>query len=190
LAHGNVQPATADERPGGSAGAYVDGGDPTATAADGTPTPGGPGGPGGSGGDGVGDGPPCEWHVSVEDDFTFGVYDVDTLETQHSATGRWLYYWCDGSGTTEVGGNFLIPEGGLVDPRPLALDALDSVEIDPPTIRTSPSEDGQLFVQVPTWLWIDGGWWHGYEATARAGRVWSKVVAQPVRRRWTAGRGW
>lgn len=188
LAHG-AYPAGADDRPSGSAGAYVDdGGDPTATAADGPPAPGASGGPGGGGGNG-GSGPPCEWHVSIEDDFRFAVYSVDTLETEHSATGRWLYYWCDGSGTTAVNGSFLVPEGGLVDPRGLALDALDDVQIDPPAIRTSPSEDGQLFVQVPTWLWIDGGWWHGYEATATAGRVWSKVVAQPVSVTWQLGDG-
>jgi hypothetical protein len=188
VAHGAL-PSAADDRAPGTAGAYVDeGGAPTATAADGTPTPGQAGG-GGGGGDGDSEAPPCEWRVSVEDDFEFGVYDVDTLETQHSATGRWLYYWCEGSGETAVGGYFATPEGGLVDPRALALEALDSVQIDPPAIRTSPSQDGQLFVQVRTWLWIDGDWWHGYEATATAGRVWSKVVAQPVSVTWQLGDG-
>ena len=96
-------PAGAGNRPppGGGGGAYVDGdGDPTATAGDGTANPGG-GGSGGGGGGG-GEGPPCEWHVVIEDDFQMGIYDVDTLQTQHSATGRWLEYWCEGTGAVAV----------------------------------------------------------------------------------------
>ena len=71
----------------------------------------------------------------IEDDFEFGIYDVDSLETQHSATGRWLQRWCPGIGAVDVDGYFLIPEGGLVDPYQLALDALASVAIAPPAIR-------------------------------------------------------
>lgn len=176
-------PASADDRPGGSGGAYIDGdGDPTATA---TAT----GGTGGSrSGSGGGDSP-CEWHVVIEDDFEFAIYDVDSPETQHSATGRWLEYWCEGYGATAVDGNFLIPEGGLVDPRALAAQALASVQIAPPTIRTSPSENGRLYVQIPTWLWIDAGWWHGYNATAQTGRIWSTVTARPVLVSWALGDG-
>ena len=183
-----ASPAGADERPpGGGGGAYVDGeGDPTATAGDGTTSPGGGGGSGGGGG---GSGPPCEWHVVIEDDFQTSIYDVDSLETQHSETGRWLEYWCEGVGSVEVGGYFIIPEGGLVDPLALAEQALASVQIAPPAIRTSPSEAGRLYVQIPTWLWIDGGWWHGYTATAQAGRVWTTVTARPVSVTWGLGDG-
>ncbi|HEY9563256.1 MAG TPA: hypothetical protein VIR30_05740 [Nocardioides sp.] len=125
----------------------------------------------------------------IEDDFAFHVYDVDTLQSQHSATGRWLEYWCDGHGAASVDGYFLIPEGGMVDPRALAQDALASAQIASPTIRTSPSENGRLYVHVPTWLWLEGDWWHGYTATATAGRVWSTVTAQPVSVSWTLGDG-
>jgi len=182
-------PASAGNRPpGGGGGAYVDGdGDPTATAGDGTTAPGG-GGSGGGGG-GSGDGPPCEWHVVIEDDFTSAIYDVDTLQTEHSATGRWLEYWCEGVGAVAVDGYFIIPEGGLVDPAALAQEALQSVQIAPPAIRTSPSERGRLYVQIPTWLWIDSSWWQPYTATAHAGRVWSTVTARPVSVTWDTGDG-
>lgn len=175
--------ALADDRPGG--GAYVDGGTPTAIVGEGTATPGG----GSTGGGGVGSGPPCEWRVIIEDDFEAAIYSLDTLEMQHSATGRWLQYWCEGIGAVDVNGYYIIPEGGLVDPAALAQEALESVEIAPPEIRTSPSEDGQLYVQLPTWLWIDAGWWHSYTATARTGRVWSTVKARPVSVSWTTGDG-
>jgi hypothetical protein len=179
-------PASADDRPGGGGGAYVDpNGTPTATA--------GSGGSGGNGGGSSGGGgatdDPCEWQVVIEDDFEFGIYDVDSLETQHSATGRWLQRWCPGIGAVDVDGYFLIPEGGLVDPYQLALDALASVGIAPPAIRTSPSENGRLYVQVPTWLWLDRTWWQSYEATANAGRVWSTVKATPVATTWNLGDG-
>ena len=71
----------------------------------------------------------------------------------------------------------------------LALDALASVQIAPPAIRTSPSENGRLYVQVPTWLWLDSTWWQTYEATANTGRVWSTVRATPVATTWELGDG-
>ena len=126
--------AWAGERPDGSGGAFVDsGGAPTAVAKEG----GSGGGDGGSGGGGSGSTDPCEWRVVIEDDFEFAIYDVDSLETQHSATGRWLERWCPGIGAVDVNGFFVVPEGGLVDPYQLALDALASVQIAPPTMSTS-----------------------------------------------------
>lgn len=179
-----ASPASADDRPGGTGGAYVDpGGNPTAVASDG----GSDGGDaGGSGGGGTTENP-CPWRVVVEDDFAFPVYDPVTGEVQHSSTGRWLGRWCDGDGG--LFGYFMRPDGELVDPHQLALDALASVTIGAPTIRTSPSEDGTLYVQVPTWLWLEQGWWQPHEATANAGRVWSTVRASPVATVWSLGDG-
>ena len=175
-------PASADDRGNGAGGAYVnDQGDPTATAQQGHIG-------GASGGGGAGDSS-CEWRVAIEDDFAFQIYDVDSLQPQHSATGRWLEYWCEGRGIVPVDGYGIVPEGGVVDPRALAEDALASVQIAAPVIRTSPSENGRLYVQVPTWLWIDDGWWRGYTATAEVGRVWSTVTARPVSVSWSLGDG-
>ena len=126
--------------------------------------------------------------MAIEDDFEFGIYELDYTR-KYSATGRWLERWCDGIGAVAVGEFFLIPEGGLADPYQLALDALASVQIAPPAIRTSPSENGRLYVQVPTWLWLDSAWWQTYEATANTGRVWSTVRATPVATTWELGDG-
>lgn len=180
-------PVGAETRPPGpGGGAYVGGdGDPTAIAIDGASTPGG----GGGGGGVSGQPSQCHWEVVIEDDFQFPIYDVDSLETEHSNTGRWLQYWCDGIGVVEVNGLFLTPEGGLVDPAALAADALASIDIGAPAIRTSPSADGRLYVQIPTWLWIDEGWWKPYQASASAGRVTSTVTAKPVKTTWTMGDG-
>lgn len=177
--------AGADDRSGGAGGAYVNpDGDPTAVAGDS-----GSGGGGGRSHGGTGTENPCKWQVVVEDDFKFDVYDVDSAQPQHSATGRWLQYVCPGVGAVEINGYFAVPEGGRVDPRELAVGALASVGIDTPKIRTSPSENGRLFVQVPTWLWLDHDWWQSYEATANAGRIWSTVRATPVAVTWAMGDG-
>jgi hypothetical protein len=170
----SASPAASEGR--GDGGAYVDeNGDPTATANDGNE-------PGGSG-SGRDD---CDWRVWVEDDFEFLIWDnsTDPPTTLHSATGRWLDRICPGDGYDAS-----YPEGGLVDPGALAQQALASVGIAAPVISTSPSAADQLFVQVPTWLWVDGTWWRPYEATARAGRVTSTVTARPVRTSWSLGDG-
>lgn len=170
--------AWAGERPVGDGGAFVDpGGNPTAVAEEG-------GSSGGSSGGG-GSGDQCSWRVIIEDDFEFAIYEADYTR-QHSATGRWLERRCEGGAG---GAGELVPEGGRVDPYQLALEAVASVEIAPPAIRTSPSENGRLYVQVPTWLWLDTSWWHPYEATANTGRIWSTVRAAPVATTWDLGDG-
>lgn len=182
-----VNPAAAEERPTGGSGAYLDGGgNPTAAAQDGAGTVGATGG--GSGGAAQGPPPPCGWRVVIEDDMEFNVYG-DSLDTQHSRTGRWLQRVCEGLGAVPVDGAYLVPEGGLVDPLTLAEEALASIGIDGPAIRTSPSAEGRLYVQVPTWLWLDESWWQGYEATASAGRISSTVTARPTRTSWSLGDG-
>lgn len=181
---GLATPAGAETRPpGGSGGAYVDpDGDPTAVAGEG-----GSGQDTGSSGGGASE-DPCYWHVIIHDDFQFAIYEVDYTRL-HSATGRWLERWCEGIGVVAVGEYFAIPEGGLADPYQLAVDALASVQIAAPPIRTSPAEDGRLYVQVPTWLWLDANWWKPYEATANTGRVWSTVRATPTDATWEPGDG-
>lgn len=175
-----ASPAGAEERPGGSGGAYVNpDGDPTAVAADGASQTGS--------GERTSDSSQCEWIVLVDDDVKYAIYEE--LTRLYSETGRWLQYVCPPQGAIAVGGRYLIPEGGLVDPSQVAVDALASVGIGPPAIHTSPSAGGRLYVQVPTWLWVDPNWWRPYEATARAGRVWSTVRATPVAVTWTMGDG-
>ncbi|GMU79289.1 MAG: hypothetical protein AMXMBFR46_20820 [Acidimicrobiia bacterium] len=175
-----ASPAGAEERPGGSGGAYVNpDGDPTAVAADGASQAGS--------GDQTSGSRQCEWIVLVDDDVKYAIYEERTR--LYSETGRWLQYVCPPQGAIAVGGRYLIPEGGLVDPSQVAVDALASVSIEPPPVHTSPSADGRLYVQVPTWLWVDPNWWRPYEATARAGRVWATVRATPVTVTWTMGDG-
>jgi hypothetical protein len=165
--------ASAESAPPGG-GAYIDpDGDPTATAGDGEAS--GGGGAGGGGDDG------CEFVLSVDDDFVFYVYGDDDTP-QHSATGRWFTQVCEGASVA------FVPEGGLVDPRQVAIDALASVGIGGPVVGTSPTAD-RLVVRVPSWLWVDSSWWQTYTATASAGRVSATVTVRPVATDWSTGDG-
>lgn len=173
-------PAVANTRaPGG--GAFIgEDGSPSVKVADGAAAAAAGGGSSGS--------EPCVWDVVVDDDMQTPVFDANGA-VQYSATGRWLQKICENLGPVSVGGMFLLPEGAVVDPEALAREALASIGISGPSIRTSPDAANRLFVRVPTWLWVDGSWWHGYEATASTGRVTATVSARPSTTSWVLGDG-
>jgi hypothetical protein len=129
----------------------------------------------------------CVWKAVVRDDVQRPVYDAEGRR-QFSETGRWLHMVCEGA-LVYVDGWPLVPEQGRVDVAALASQAAKSVSIDGPVMASSPSMAKALFVRVPTWLWIDGGWWRPYEATATAGRVTATVSARPTRTVWSMGDG-
>lgn len=157
----------------GTAGAFVDeSGDPTAEATDLVRTG---GAPGGSQGD-------CYWRVLIEDDREFGVYEIDGTR-QRSDTGRWLEQVCNGRPIQ------VVPESAPADPRQVALEARNSVQIPAPPLATSPPADRELYSQMKAWLWVDNDWWQTYSATASAGAVSSTVTARPVRSEWSMGDG-
>lgn len=168
---------------GGSGGGEIDeDGDPTAIA--GTPGTAGSSTPGSGGDDGE---PECWFEVVVADDMKITVYDQHG-NRRFSETGRWLMQVCEGIGPVALDGWPVFPEGGSVDPGELAEQARESVPIGAPLAVTSPAV-GQLVVQMPTWLWVDGSWWQDYSATATAGRVSSTVTATPRRAVWSTGDG-
>ena len=125
----------------------------------------------------------------VRDDTEVPVFNADG-ERLFSETGRWYAEVCDGDDLLAPGGN-LVPEGGLVDPLELALEARDTVPIAHPAIHTSPDGDGdrRLYTQVQTWLWVDESWWQPYTVTVRAGQVETTLTANPVRAVWDTGDG-
>lgn len=128
----------------------------------------------------------CTWHVWIADDTEFPVYETEGVEL-HSETGRWLEEQCRDSATGALISR-IVPEN-RVDPAAVAAQALQSVSIPDPVIQTNPSRSSGLYVRVPTWLWIDPGWWRSYSATATAGAVTASVEARPVRVSWTTGDG-
>jgi hypothetical protein len=74
-----------------------------------------------------------------------------------------------------------------VDPRALALEAENSMELPRPALRTDPP--GTSVVGLATWFWIDPTLWHSVSVTATAGSVSATAVATPVDIRWATGDG-
>ena len=131
------------------------------------------------GGGGGGQARSVYWKSSSRTTSSSASTSVDTVETQHSATGRWLQYSCAGIGAVEVNGIFLIPEGGLVDPAALAAEALASIGIAAPAIRTSPSRAAASTSRSRPGCGSTA-WWQTYRPRRSAGRVTSTVTARPV----------
>ena len=174
----SARPALADDEAstGSTAGAYINQqGDPTAKASQSASVP-------GSGGASPSD---CNW-VRMDASTNSVIYD-ENGQRINSPTGRWLQKVCDGS-PVAVGGVFAVPEQPT-DPRRVAREARQSVSIPEPVLATSPAIDRRLYVQMPTWLWLDPSWWKAYSATASTGGVSATVVARPVRTIWSMGDG-
>jgi len=74
-----------------------------------------------------------------------------------------------------------------VDPRTVALQALHSLTLPRPLLRTNPS--GASVVNLDTWFWIDPSIWHSYSVSAVAGSVSATAVATPVDVVWSTGDG-
>jgi hypothetical protein len=74
-----------------------------------------------------------------------------------------------------------------VDPRSLALQAENSIDLPKPALHLDPS--GTAVVDLSTWYWIDPAIWRVQSVTATAGSVSATAVARPVDVRWTSGDG-
>lgn len=177
--------AWADDEGPATTGAYVNpAGDPTASASTVAYSTGGSSSSGGGGS--------CAWRVATIDGQPLTLYTADgnamqglgTNASGGSYTGQWLYRVCDGQIASG-----LIPQVAAVDPALLAAQARQSIPIPDPVIGFSPSEGGQTFAQLNTWLWVDEGWWQARTATASAGGVTATVTASPSQSSWTTGDG-
>jgi hypothetical protein len=74
-----------------------------------------------------------------------------------------------------------------VNPRSLALEALNSMVLPPPVNHFDPA--GASVVNLATWLWIDNTLWHPLSVSATAGTVTATAVATPVSVTWSMGDG-
>ena len=129
----------------------------------------------------------CQWRIVNANDGEVAMYDVDGTRLI-SETGRWLSRWCNGE-PVMVNDAYAVPQRPPAPPAVLAQEARQSVGIPDPPLVTSPPLDRGLVVRMPTWLWLEPGWWRPYSATAEAGGVTTTVVAEPVRAVWSTGDG-
>jgi len=79
----------------------------------------------------------------------------------------------------------------LIDPVELYERARAQLDPPDPPLMTAPPKDGLLFVKMPTWYWLEPGYWDEYSASASSpsGRLTVTVTAEPVMVRWDPGDG-
>jgi hypothetical protein len=107
--------------------------------------------------------------------------------------GSWYSVTCTnqstGASTTETE---WIPDAAAaetpaIDPYSVARQAERSLRLPPPSLQFNPS--ALSVVNLPTWLWIDGGIWHPFSVTASVGAVSATAVATPTSVTWAMGDG-
>lgn len=86
-------------------------------------------------------------------------------------------------------GGFFVEGDGIPDPRVLAQEALERMQLAQPNIHMAPQPPLMTYVGLETWLWMDPGQWADIAETASAGNTSVTVVATPVEASWdlTAG---
>jgi hypothetical protein len=107
--------------------------------------------------------------------------------------GAWYSVTCDDAASgAQVTQTVWITSGQAasvpqVDPRTLALQAEQSMQLPAPVIGLDPA--GTSVVGLSTWLWVDSSMWSVRSVTASAGSVSATAVARPIGVTWTTGDG-
>jgi hypothetical protein len=119
---------------------------------------------------------------------------ADGVTEGTSPTGAWYFKTCYDAAGTPISYDIVPAVNGddgafVVDPQVLMEEALSRLRIPDPVMAANPPVGQQSLVQVPTWLWLDAGYWQPRSATASAGGASATVTAEPVDARWSMGDG-
>lgn len=135
---------------------------------------------------------PCEWSGGRWSNSN-GCYliptiqpppDSDIWQGNNPSDGR--IFACDRPG---MGSPFyvFIPGTGTPDPARLAQEALDSLTLTVPTIKSAPSTSSMTYVGLRTWLWFPESNWNKLTKTVSAGATSVTVTAIPKKATWDMG---
>jgi len=150
-------------------------------------------GGGSSAGGGSASGPPCTYEL-VPGPPQYELVSLDGVTEGTSETGVWYFKQCYGPNGLPISFDVVAGVGDdagavVIDPRALMEEALSRLRIPDPVMAANPPVGQQSLVQVPTWLWLDAGYWQSRSETASAGGASATVTAQPVAARWDMGDG-
>ena len=81
------------------------------------------------------------------------------------------------------------PAAPAVDPRVLAMQAMNTLSLPAPGIRLNPVPPQDQLVNLATWMWLDEATWGPRTSTAAVPGVTVSVTAQPQRVMWDMGNG-
>lgn len=109
-------------------------------------------------GDGATGGVRCTDEPALDD----APLEPDGSRRQAPGPGSWLIQQCFGLGGQEISyGVVFAPTGAAsaaVDPEALARQVLTQLPLPRPSAKTSPPAGRDQLVNLPTWLWVAGGW--------------------------------
>lgn len=116
--------------------------------------------------------------------------DYEDPVAQPDGPGGWYFVLCSPDGKDPWShGPVWIPDGAsepVLSPAEVAQLARNRLRLPEPRIAASPI--GHQLVNLPTWLWLTGGW-HEVSATASVPGVSVTAVAEPVTVTWAMGDG-
>lgn len=126
-----------------------------------------------------------------------GFYEVAPVSPEHveavglDPTGEYVWYdvicWRDGREAAEV--QIIVEVTPGVAPEVIRDQVAARLEPPPPVPVTSPPLERHAVVRIPTWLWLDAGYWAPLEVSETRGVVTVTVRATPTQASWVMGDG-
>jgi hypothetical protein len=124
-----------------------------------------------------------------------GFYEVAPASPEHveaaglDPTGEYVWYdvicWRDGVEAAEV--QIIVEATPAVSPVVVRDQAAARIDPPAPVPTTSPPLERHAVVRIPTWLWLDAGYWVPLEVSESRGLVTVTVRATPTQATWLMG---
>ncbi len=124
--------------------------------------------------------------------YEIGPVDPDEIDLFGlDPAGEYVWYdvicWRDGREATER--QIIVETTPAVSPEVMRDDVAARIEPPAPAPATSPPLARHAVVRMPTWLWLDAGYWQPLEVSETRGLVTVTVRATPTQADWVMGDG-
>jgi hypothetical protein len=115
--------------------------------------------------------------------------EVEHLALDPSGVYWWWNIVCVRNGTAVAMREIVVEETETAPPEVIRDRVGARIEPPAPVPASSPPLEDPTYVNVPTWLWLDPGYWAPIEETETEGLVTVMVRATPTRATWDMGDG-